>query len=505
MSRKRILAGALGFVALTMVAETSVFAAPPATTTPTSTPSQALPATRQTAHASLRIDIRRTKAWVGQALAVTLQAYFRGAEGVTLEGAPQLSSTGIFTSDLSREPLQATEMVGGEPVLVATWTGTVTPSAAAPLVIVAELPVRLRYREAAPAVEQASPFGDDPFGALGADPFDMSAINRFFRQSMHRSMASLGGLRHEAVSLRATAHSIDVQDVPAANQPESFTGAIGKFNLKASISSTHARVSEPVTLRVIVDGDGDLDRVDLGGVATSDTWKAYPPKSTLEAPSKGKRGRKVFEQVLVPLRGGDLSVPAVALASFDPDSSRYVTRETQPLAVTVEGAAVAAELPATNDVAPASTPVSATTLPADSPPDAEPPVVPHAIAPARVALWLSPLVPVVALAAYVARSRRKRADRALRRTMRRAASRGDAVPFYEAAHALIETRLSERWGVRPEDVRADFIRERLGTVGEPLAEVLAAGEALRFGRGRLENPDLIPLCSTIERSLGGVS
>jgi hypothetical protein len=89
--------------------------------------------------------------------------------------------------------------------------------------------------------------------------------------------------------------------------------------------------------------------------------------------------------------------------------------------------------------------------------------------------------------------------------MRKAASQGDAVPFYEAAHALIETRLSERWGVRPEDVSAHFIRERLGTVGEPLAEVLAADEALRFGRGRLENPDLVPLCSSIERSLGGAS
>jgi len=498
MSRKRILAGALGLVALTMVAETSVFAAPPSiSTTPTSTASQAAPATRATAHASLRLDIRRTKAWVGQAIPVTLQAYFRGAEGVTLEGAPQLSSSGIFTSDLPREPRQSTEMVGGEPVLVATWTGTVTPSSPAPLVIVAELPVQIRYREAAPAVEQASPFGDDPFAALGADPFDMSAMNRFFQQSMLRSMASLGRVRQEAVSLRTTARPIDVQDVPAADQPGSFTGAIGKFNLKASVSSTHARVSEPVTLRVIVDGDGDLDRVDLGGLATSDAWKAYPPKSTLEAPSKGKRGRKVFEQILVPLRGGDLSVPAVALTSFDPDSSRYVTRETQPLTVTVEGTAVAAELPVSNAVAPASTPVPATTLPVDSPPDVGPLVVPRGIAPARVAL--------IAVAAYVARARRKRTERTLRRTMRKAASQGDAVPFYEAAHALIETRLSERWGVRPEDVSAHFIRERLGTVGEPLAEVLAADEALRFGRGRLENPDLVPLCSSIERSLGGAS
>ena len=95
--------------------------------------------------------------------------------------------------------------------------------------------------------------------------------------------------------------------------------------------------------------------------------------------------------------------------------------------------------------------------------------------------------------------------RALRRTMRRAASRGDAVPFYQAAHTLIETRLSERWGIRPEEVSVPYIRERLGPTGDPLAEALAADEALRFGRARLDNPDLGPLCSSIERSLGGAS
>jgi hypothetical protein len=390
-------------------------------------------------------------------------------------------------------------------VLIATWTGTVTPSSAAPLVIVAELPVRIRYREAAPPVEQANPLGDDPFAALSANPFDMSAINRFFQQSMQQSMGSVGRLHQEAVSLRSTAKPIEVLDLPTANQPESFTGAIGRFNLKASLSSANVHASEPVTLRVVVDGDGDLDRVDLAGVATSDTWKTYPPKATTEPPSKGKRGRKVFEQVLVPLRGGDLSVPAVALTSFDPDSSRYVTRETQPLAVTVTGAAVGADV-APQSVVAAESPAAPVTPPVtDSPTDTGPLVVPHAPGPATVALWVSPLVPLVAIAALIVRARRRRAVRTLRRVMRKAAADGEAVPFYQAAHALIESRLSERWGVRPEDVSATYIRERLGPIGDPLAEALAADETLRFGRGRLEKPDLVPMCDSIERSLGGAS
>lgn len=498
MSRKRILLGALGALALTTVLGPSALASSPATAAPTS---QAAPDNRQTAHAWLRLDVRRTRAWVGQAVPVTLQAYFRGAEGVTLEGAPQLTSVaGIFTSDLGREPRQSTAVVNGEPVLVATWTGTVAPSTAAPLTLSAELPVRVRYRDAPPHVEQAAaPPVDDLFGALAANPFDTSAIDRFFQQSMGQSQ---GRLHEEVVSLRATAGPVTVQDLPTANQPASFTGAIGKFNLKASLSSTHAQVSEPVTLRLVVDGDGDLDRVDLAGVATSSDWKAYPPKSTLVAAAKGQRARKVFEQVLVPLHGGDLVVPPVSLAAFDPDTAGYVTRETQPFVVAVEGSAAAADPPSQSAPVPVA-PTTATAAPA--PPDAGPLMVPRIVAPRRLAMWLSPLAPLVALAALASHRRRRRDERVLRRTMRKAAARGDVVPFYQAAHALIETRLASRWGVAPESVSALSIRDRLGAVGDPLVEVLAADEALRFGRGSLDKPDLVPLCSSIERSLGGAS
>ena len=138
---------------------------------------------------SASTSVARRRGWVRR-FPVTLQAYFRGAEGVTLEGAPQLTSTGIFTSELSREPRQATEMVGGEPVLVATWTGTVTPSSAGPLALVGgaagadSLP-----RGGARASSMPNPFGDDPFAALGGQSVRHVRHQRFFQQSMQQSMA----------------------------------------------------------------------------------------------------------------------------------------------------------------------------------------------------------------------------------------------------------------------------------------------------------------------------
>jgi hypothetical protein len=85
--------------------------------------------------------------------------------------------------------------------------------------------------------------------------------------------------------------------------------------------------------------------------------------------------------------------------------------------------------------------------------------------------------------------------------MRAAATRGDVVPFYGAAHAYIATALARRYGIAREAVDATFIRERLGPDGDALADALAADEALRFGRRTAGATDLAPLCSSIERSI----
>jgi hypothetical protein len=314
---------------------------------------------------------------------------------------------------------------------------------------------------------------------------------------------STGRVREESVSLRASAHPIEALPLPSADQPATFRGAVGRFDLRASVSSASAHVSEPVTLTITVGGEGDFDRVDLSGVTSSSDWKAYPPSVTTEAAPPGKRlGRKVFQQVLIPLHGGELTVPTVSLVAFDPVSGRYVTRETSPLALSVDGTAV------TGDVATASAPVPsppvspALEVPAPSIGPLVPPAVVH---PRAVAFRVAPALLLVLAAALLARLRRKRPERALRREMKRAAMQGNVVPFYRAAHALIETRLSKRWSLPFDDVRADVIRCRLGPEGDTLADALLADEAIRFGRARLDNPDLMGLCSSIERALRGVS
>lgn len=499
MRPMRTYAALLGSVLLgTALLPATALAQAPSTVGGGPSSPQAAPERPRHARASLRLDVGQTKPWVGQAVPVTVTAFFRDVEGVTLEGAMQLTSRAVMTSQLARDPRQSTELVDGEQTLVVRWTGTVTPSSAGPLDLSIELPIRLRYREAAPrAVVQ-----DDPFADLGEDPFGSgfgSSIFNQMRQRMQQMLERpLGQVREEAVALKASVRPLEVRALPLADQPATFSGAVGRFDLAASVSSARAHVSEPITLKVAVEGTGDLDRVDLAGVAGSDDWKAYPPKVTRVPATARSAERKLFEQVLVPLRGGDVTVPAVSLTAFDPASGRYVTHETAPIGVSVDGTAVPQSQQPT---------VAATTVaPAPTPGEEE---VPRArlprVSPWKVVLQVVPVLFVVLAAAVHRVLERRRRERELRKAMTRAARERNAGRFFDSAHRLIQMHLGERWGLAPDAITAETIHERLGPSGDPLADVIASNEALRFARAGMDGAHLESLCSSVRQSLRGVS
>ena len=492
------------FVTFTLVTTLSVSAlaalVPRATASTATAPAGGLQS--HSPRASLRLDIGKTKAWVGQAIPVTLTAFFRDVEGVTLEGAPQLESKSLITSNLSQKPQQSNQVLDGQSTLTVTWKGTVTPSAPGPVQLSVSLPARLQYRDAPASIVIPEANDDDIFGNMAIDAFDPSAIfnqmQRRMRQMMERP---LGSVRTQDIALKASTRTVEALALPTAGQPATFTGAVGHFDVKASMSSARVQVNEPVTLRIEVDGSGDLDRVDLTGVASSESWKAYPT-ATLNQPAKPDKrpNRKVFEQVLVPLRGGELTVPAVSFAAFDPTLEEYVTRETAPMTVRVEGVGTVVSSPIVGAVAATVAPPLASKASPRSP-------LVRRLVPTRWQLGLGAgTIVLLALAAAAYRVRKRHgSERSLYRRMRRAASEGQVGQFFESARSLVQTHLAQTWAMAPDQVTSKAIRERLGPKGEPLVELIAADETLRFARGGLESSNLKHLCSDVERSLRAVS
>ncbi len=150
-----------------------------------------------------------------------------------------------------------------------------------------------------------------------------------------------GGTR--TVLVRSDPVTIDALPLPEAGRPAEFTGAVGDFTLAARAEPAEVQVGDPVTLRVEISGQGNLETVKAPPVSAAG-FKVYDPKLTEEPRSDDTRvgGRRVWEYILLPDRGGQLQVPSVRFAWFDPDRGQYRQAASPSTTVRVRGSAAPA-------------------------------------------------------------------------------------------------------------------------------------------------------------------
>ena len=463
-------AGALDVPALQVTTAHGVATTAPIHATVTAAPATAAaPAHADGAHALLRMELPSKRLWVGQAVPVTIHAYFRAGTAATLDGVPAVTSDAFTLSQLSDKPVQHEVDRGGERWLEATWTGVLSPAKVAHGPLGVKLPVDLAYRVRVqhPHRSLKDVFGEDPFAD---DPF---ASQFFDQEDAFADMFDEGETQQQHVDLQASVGNVNVDEPPAEGRPAGFTGAVGSFALTMDAPAGGARVGEPLTLTMRVTGTGNFDRVSVAGVPEADGVKAYGVKATLQPGSSPLAATKVFEETVVPTHAGSLTLPAVSLAYFDPAAKQYRVTASQPVVVQVAPGTAAPGLDATvhdpemapNETAPG--PLHATLAPLVLRPEAW--AVPGfalfaALVLAGAGTWKRS-------SARRARARQAAVDRAVdeaREVMHAAAARGDAPAFFSAARAAVQRRLGAAWGIAPEAVTPADVAARLDD-GELLA------------------------------------
>ncbi|HWP64388.1 MAG TPA: BatD family protein, partial [Candidatus Limnocylindria bacterium] len=136
------------------------------------------------------------------------------------------------------------------------------------------------------------------------------------------------------VTLEAEPVHLVVLPLPEAGRPPSFGGAVGSFTLAASASPLEVRAGDPVTVSITLRGTGNLEHATAPALDGSDALKVYPP-SLVEESARGAALEKRFEQVVIPQAPGDVSLPALDFAFFDPDAGVYRTATAPPIALRV--------------------------------------------------------------------------------------------------------------------------------------------------------------------------
>ncbi|MAF26889.1 MAG: hypothetical protein CME07_03370 [Gemmatimonadetes bacterium] len=177
------------------------------------------------------------------------------------------------------------------------------------------------------------PTGD---GEYGIAPATLNAT----LEDRYRSRRDLFGFMRggRSVQLATDSITVHVQPLPAAGKPEEFSGAVGQFQLAATLDRDTVAAGEPVTLSVRLAGEGNVKVIPAPALPEMPGFKVYESSSTERSHAEDGviRGEKVWEFILVPSVGGVSEFPPVTLDTFEPASGRYVRLETAVLPLTVE-------------------------------------------------------------------------------------------------------------------------------------------------------------------------
>ena len=135
--------------------------------------------------------------------------------------------------------------------------------------------------------------------------------------------------------IKAPGLSITVDPLPA--RPAGFSGGVGTFSMSAQIDKSEVKANDPVTLRVVVSGTGNMKLIKQPVVNLPKDFDQYDAKITdkTQLTTNGIEGSMIYDILVVPRHQGKYEVPPVEFTYFDTQSNSYKTLRSQPFTLDV--------------------------------------------------------------------------------------------------------------------------------------------------------------------------
>ena len=307
-------------------------------------PSQQLPSTRSGSPQSGALPyfgellLSKKKAYVGEVIPSELRYYFNTSIGGEVGDRPSFTGEGFTVQNFAHVPKRE-QIVNGENYIVFAFQTAITPAKSGALQIPsATLEARLQLPGGAP-----------------------SGMDDFFRQfggAMPPGMFT----NAQNVAIETSPVTLEVVPLPKQGRPDDFSGAIGKFEMQATVNPKKAGPGDPVTLRIVISGQGNFEAMGPPILTGDEGWRTYPPTEKFESSDAiNFSGKKSYEFLLI-ARSDQAQTPSVGFGYFDPDTGKYELLTQPPLAVEARAGESPAALSAdatSNKAAP--TPVPAIT------------------------------------------------------------------------------------------------------------------------------------------------
>ena len=128
--------------------------------------------------------------------------------------------------------------------------------------------------------------------------------------------------------------TLQVEPLPEAGRPGSFTGLVGTFTISAEATPLEVKVGDPIDLTVTIAGSGDLRRLPPLELDRMDGFEAFRISDAPSAPAAFDRA--TMRRTLRALSHDTTAIPPVRIVVFDAASARYVELASAAIPISVQ-------------------------------------------------------------------------------------------------------------------------------------------------------------------------
>ncbi len=447
----------------------------------------------------MRIIPKKETIYSGELLPFTIKAVFRQGIRATIKSAPRLPGGNFVLDSMDDKPVQSEEIIQGVPYTVLTWQGSLSSvkQGVFPMEVELDVSLLVRAQRQRPSSMFGSPLFNDPF------------FDDFF-----------SGFSRKDVTLVSPRLELKVQDLPDSGKPDDFSGAVGTFSLAVSAQPTTVRTGDPITLKMRVQGTGNFDRVHAPVFPNNSNWKTYPPSSQAADAVNGK-GKKEFEQAIVPVDPQIKAIPPLRFSYFDPQAKNYVTLNSDPIPITLQGNGKGSGRPQPQSVATGSPKAGNPEKPSGSklaPIHTKFGKAVHGLQPLYQSLWFQLLLAVGLLLLLSAiflmvrnnringdpvRAQKKALARELQKLVEQAnqaMENNNSQVFLELCRRILQKRFAFSWQGKAEAISTADLKQQLPK-DSPLAEIFKKAEHATYTGEEISRQEMARILTILKQEI----
>lgn len=135
---------------------------------------------------------------------------------------------------------------------------------------------------------------------------------------------------------------LDIVPVPLLGRPAEFLGGVGPFTLEAAATPATVRLGQELIYRITIKGPAAWGSVDQPALKRFERGPLAPRIDVLPEEADREPPRRTWVFRIRPTRAGSEVIPPLAVAAFDPELERYITKVTPGLPIKVVAVPAAA-------------------------------------------------------------------------------------------------------------------------------------------------------------------